>query len=104
MEGASQLLNKLKSIELKLKEMESEVGYTASYAMPIHERAGGKFLENPIKEMLNDGTLKTTLRNKSVSLDTVKDGLKACAEAIYIKSQEIVPVKTGYLKSSGYYR
>lgn len=86
------------------------VGYSAPYAMRIHEDLemvhpnGGqaKYLEQPIAEMKDE--LAAMVRDCLMKRISLGDALLKVGEAILKASQELVPVDTGNLRDSGYVR
>lgn len=112
--GTSGLINGLKNHVKKFLGFKPDsvvkVGYTAQYAVYVHENLeanhpnGGqaKFLEQPARE------LQPTL--KAIIASNLKKGMKL-EQAIYIaglylqgESQKLVPVATGNLKGSAFTR
>jgi len=105
------------------------VGYTASYAVYVHEnlemklkgqprkgaghggnywdppnRGQSKYLEEPARNLSNDGTL-TELTAKAMQKGaTVQEALYVAGLRILRDSQKVVPVDTGNLKASGFCR
>ena len=102
------------------------VGYTANYAMPVHEmiptepqwgraRASGKghywdpsgrgqpkFLEQPLREMQTE--LVTIVQDVYEKTDNLMSGLFIAGLRLQRESQRRVPVDTGNLKSSAFTR
>lgn len=92
------------------------VGYTANYAVHVHEnakaearrrlRAKGageqqwKFLEQPLREFTKEliGIVATVVKRGG----TLLMGLKAAGTRLQAESQRIVPVDTGNLKGSAF--
>lgn len=103
------------------------VGFTAAYALWVHENlemkwkglprrppgkgyywdpqiAGPKFLENPARDLSNSGELSRILTSVVRSGKTVMQGLLVCGMRILREAQQRVPVDTGVLKASGFVR
>lgn len=88
------------------------VGYTANYALKVHEDMNAKhkkgktakYLERPTRELSNGGEIKRivdTAVGRGVSLE---DALLLAGLRIQRESQKIVPVDTGNLKGSAFTR
>ncbi len=85
------------------------VGYTAPYAVYVHEDLtmnhpnGGqaKFLEEPARTLQRPmgRIVEKHLKRKN---GTLKEGVQESAEFLLAESQKLVPVDTGVLKASGY--
>lgn len=88
------------------------VGYTAAYALYVHENLEArhkegkqaKFLEQPARELSNSGELKRIIRTMIGSGKTLAQALLSAALRIQRESQKIVPVLTGNLKGSAFTR
>lgn len=95
------------------------VGYTAKYALQVHENlepaedatrkargAGkqGKYLEQPARELSNDGTIQKVVRDALKEGLTLEDGLLFAGMRILEASRELVPIQTGNLRASGFVR
>lgn len=87
---------------------ELEVGYSAPYAIYVHENLeanhpnGGqaKFLEEPLR-------LLAPLLRKVVAAEvkrgrTLAQALQTAGDFLLVTSQRLVPVRTGFLRDSGY--
>jgi hypothetical protein len=110
--GFSKLLTEVRERRAKAgKDSKSEVivGYSAPYAVYVHERLDlkhpngqAKFLETPIRteraEM--DAITRKALQGRK----TLKEAHLLAAQYLLKKSQELVPVATGALKASGFVR
>ena len=104
-------LNKLHKDSEKGDNGEVHVGYTASYALPVHEAPPGtqfkrpgsqsKFLEQPAREMGNE--LRDIIRKARKRVSLIK-ALYIAGLALQRRSQEIVPVDTGNLRGSAFTR
>lgn len=107
-EGAQQLSNKLKEKIREAKFRDVLVGYSANYALHVHENLemkhpnGGqaKFLEQPARENV-DNYLKAFVDSFKTNPD-VSQCLLVTGLVLQRDSQELVPVKTGNLKASGF--
>ena len=115
---------KLRQIE-KGPRVSVRVGYTAKYAVYVHEmtpldphwgrprrkphkgeywdppgRGQPKFLEKPARDLHNDGTLAKVVEETVKDGGTVNDGLIRAGLRIARVSQRMVPVDLGNLKAS----
>lgn len=87
--------------------VEASVVYEADYALRIHEDLeanhpnGGqaKFLEQPAREHVAE--IRSAVTDSLKEGKPVEEALKAGAGVLLEKSQELVPVDTGFLKNSG---
>lgn len=104
------------------------VGYTAAYAIYVHEmrepktlgqgvprpsglgvywgpsQTGPKFLENPAREMNNDGTFARLIVKAVKAGQTMLQGLMVCGLRLQRESQLRVPVEYGILRASAFTR
>lgn len=89
--------------------LDVQVGYSAGYARYVHERTDiphqngqAKFLESPARKYRQQmrEMARATMRRKR----SVEEAAKKVAKFLYEKSQELVPVRTGNLKRSGYWK
>lgn len=88
------------------------VGYTANYAVYVHENkearhAEGKqdkFLEDPARKLSNSGELAGIISTAVKAGAPVMMGLKLAGLRIQRESQRVVPVDTGNLKGSAFTR
>lgn len=87
------------------------VGYTANYALYVHEMvnavfqrpgAKAKFLEEPLR-LLKDELIKGIEKDLAAGLDMEK-ALYRAGLKLQRASQEIVPVDTGNLRASAFTR
>jgi hypothetical protein len=104
------LKTKLERLQDKYKGEETPsvvVGYTANYAVYVHERpakhAPGKqmkFLEQPARQLSNElgNIVKTAIEGGSKLLPA----LYIAGQRLQRESQEIVPIDTGNLKGSAF--
>ena len=94
---------------IKDDQVDAKVGYSANYALHVHERTDiphktgqAKYLETPLK------TKRKEL--EKIIKDALKRGLTTgqavLMAGLYLQreSQKLVPVDTGYLKNSAYTR
>lgn len=88
-----------------------KVGYTASYAVHVHEdlmmfhRNGqAKFLEQPLREMTTDGTLRRVVRKTMKATGDLVQSLLMAGLLLQRASQQLVPVRTGNLRASAFTR
>ena len=88
------------------------VGYTASYALRVHEdlKAGhkkgktAKFLEKPARELSNSGEIQRIVNTAVGNGASLEDGLLLAGLRIQRESQKIVPIDTGNLRASAFCR
>lgn len=103
----SNLLARLK----QTKNAEVEVGYTANYAIYVHEMvdatfqrpgAQAKFLEAPLRKLKNElvEIVKQAVKNGA----TLQQGLFMAGLRLQRESQRICPIDTGNLRASAYTR
>jgi hypothetical protein len=153
-EGVKDVIKALKKVEARLMGARAKagfgqsvvVGYTAAYALAVHENiemkwrgfprdrsiraevedgkklaitghhaskkkglfwgpAGqAKFLEQPARELSNDGTLARIVMGAMAKGKTMLQGLLLAGLRLQRESQKLVPVDTGNLKSSAFTR
>lgn len=113
-EGVAQLLNQLQALitGAKADDVSVSVGYTAGYALYVHEdltkkHAEGtqaKFLEQPARILFSDGTLAGIITKTKQQGGTLKDGLLLAGLRIQRESQILCPVDTGALRASAFTR
>jgi hypothetical protein len=130
-QGLKNLLSKFKELQKEAKRQTSHsviVGYTAAYAIYVHEntemklkgkprgsgkkkrgrywdpqgRAQAKFLEQPAREMQQE--LGRVVAEVVKNGGGIVDGLLAAGLRLQRESQRLVPVDTGNLKNSAYTR
>lgn len=117
---------------IKDSEVSAVVGYTAGYAIYVHEnmeiwppgmrlagqprprgrgyywdpqgQAQPKFLEQPARELSANGTLRTIIVSLLRSGRTVAEALLAAAMMLQSESMRLVPVNTGNLRASAFTR
>lgn len=107
--GTKHLLNEYRSRGKKAEGTAVEVGYTANYALYVHEMVGAnfqrpgakaKFLEVPLRTIKHRDTIMAAMRKGT----TFKQALLIAGLALQRASQEIVPVDTSNLRASAYTR
>lgn len=108
LDGRDRLIKRFRAMAEKVgREVRLVVGYSAPYAMRIHEdlemphkNGQAKFLEEPLKLLRNDMRIyiRDQLR-KEVKLEKV---LINVGNKILSVSRKLVPVDTGRLRDSGY--
>ena len=124
-EGVERVLAKLQAMKNKNTNVTVLVGYTASYAVYVHEntemklagqkrrggkgrywdpqgKAGPKFLEGPAREMQEEIGQITAKAVKSGA--TLEQALLMAGLRLQRESQKRVPVDTGNLKASAFTR
>ena len=110
--GVSKLVNQLRSRAARARKdwgVAVAVGYTAAYAVRVHEdleafhRTGqAKFLEQPFREMQKDLWAVIVFAIKSGK--TPGQALLLAGLRLLRESQKLVPVLTGFLRGSGFVR
>lgn len=87
------------------------VGYTAQYALYVHENlqsahpvGQAKFLEQPARELSNSGRLQDIIEKAYKNGASLQDSLVLGALRIQRDSQQLVPIDTGNLKGSAFTR
>ena len=89
------------------------VGYTADYALPVHEMteatfqrpgAKAKFLEDPVREMHNSGEVQRIVQKGMKRGMTLMDALMVAGLRLQRESQKVVPIDEGNLHNSAYTR
>jgi predicted secreted hydrolase len=95
------------SRRVSVKKVTVKVSYTASYAIYVHENleafhpvGQAKYLEQPFREMLNNGTFKEMM-NKSLRQGmSLTQAMTLIGLRLQRESQQRVPVDTGNLRNS----
>lgn len=107
--GSKELMQAFKAIADHHKPVEVHVGYTANYALHVHENLSmphsngqAKFLEQPAREMANDVGKLTVAAVKNGA--TLEQGLIIGGMSLQRASMKLVPVDTGNLKNSAFTR
>ena len=125
------MINSFKSVADKLRKLKAQapphvavlVGYSAKYALYVHEnvemkgkglprrngkgfywdpqgQAQAKFLEQPAREMSKE--LATLIEKKFKETKDVRKALITAGLVLQRASQKLVPVDTGHLKNSAF--
>jgi hypothetical protein len=107
--GVLRQLNRLSKRYGRRDKVSVIVGYTASYALKVHEDLNShhevgqaKYLEQPARELhpiLGENVRKAVLRGA-----TLLHGLYLAGLPIQRESQKLVPIDTGNLKASAFTR
>jgi hypothetical protein len=111
-EGIKQLKRRLDQLRKDSKREDGasvRVGYTASYAVYVHEDltahhtvGQAKFLLDPARALAKElGTIVATARKRGASTG---QGLLLAGLRLQRASQELVPVDTGNLRASAFTR
>lgn len=114
-EGLTKLVAQLRSMaakSIKDDNVSVSVGYTQQYAIFVHEdltaaHAPGKqakYLEQPARQLTNDGTLANIIKQAKQSGRTMAQGLLLAGLRLQRDSQALVPVDTGALRASAFTR
>ncbi len=108
--GASRVIQKLKALRMKSRKDHNGsviVGYTAAYAVHVHEDKEAKhtngqyqFLVQPFREK-HDEIAKIAQKTAKATGSIVK-GLLVAGLFLQRESQKLVPVDTGNLKGSAF--
>lgn len=108
-EGQDLLIAKLKAMLVAQQSVDVIVGYTAEYAIHVHEdleayhsNGEAKYLERPFKEL--GPTLFKIVVTAMKGGATVEQALLLAGLRLQRESQKLVPVDTGNLKSSAFTR
>jgi hypothetical protein len=109
-QGLNKILSALEHEKTKApREIRVVVGYTAAYAVYVHEntqmfhRVGqAKFLEQPARDM--QAELTKTVEDYSKKGATLAQALYVAGLKLQRASQKLVPVDTGALKASAFTR
>ena len=111
LEGGNRLRRRLSANRSLAKGGDVIVGYTASYALPVHENVGAnfktagtqaKFLEAPFRRMIKE--LLTTAKTAMKGGASFIQSLFIAGLRLQRESQKIVPVDTGNLRASAFTR
>lgn len=99
---------------IKHQDVSVLVGYSASYAMVVHELPPSvayhrpprrwKYLEEPIRNGYTQKEIAQEIVNAINRKQTLATGLLRAGEKLKKISQKIVPVDTGFLRDSAYVR
>jgi hypothetical protein len=109
-EGLETLLKNLNDRKVKAyrdADADVAVGFTADYALPVHENLEAihpngiaKFLEIPARTMRPQ--MQEIVRKELARGRTLRQALLKAGEFLLRESQKRVPVLTGALRDSGY--
>lgn len=118
-DGVSAILKALKRLEGKYQTRKAKagigenvvVGFTAAYALFVHEdmeayhKVGqAKFLEQPARELSDNGTLGGIVRKAVLAGKSVLEGLLLAGLRLQREAQLLAPVDTGNLRASAFTR
>lgn len=110
-EGIGKIRKIFKDSKKDAKSSSVDVGYTANYALPVHEMVGAnfkapgtqaKFLEQPLREL--QPNLKTKLQSLFDRRLNLKQALVMIGLKLQRDSQKICPIDTGNLRASAFTR
>lgn len=108
-EGLERLVLKFRDLARKGQSVRLTVGYRAPYATFVHERVDiphrvgqAKYLETPLRAA--SAELANMVRDLVGRGASLADALAAAGRRLLELSQPLVPVRTGYLKGSGFVR
>jgi hypothetical protein len=110
--GYRPLMAKLTAINKKTAKDYSkyvQIIYEAPYAVYVHEDlemphappTQAKYLETAMKQQSKSGEMSRVITRHLKKGDTIGEAMKQSALKILEKSNELVPVDTGFLKESG---
>jgi hypothetical protein len=113
LEGVDKLLTQLRGLAAKAKvddKATATVGFTASYAIYVHEDLqanhpnGGqaKFLEQPARALRQE--LGKIIIDMMLKKKTLSQAVLVAALRLQRESQKLCPVDTGYLRASAFTR
>jgi hypothetical protein len=106
-EGVDRLIARLQARIKEAENVSVVVGYTAAYAIFVHEdleanhpNGEAKFLERPARERSREiGNIVREAMKRGVSM---RNSLLLGGLYLQRESQELVPVKTGNLRASAF--
>jgi hypothetical protein len=111
-ENLNRLMQKLDKLKAKGKDASNAsvtVGFTQNYAAAVHENleahhdvGQAKFLEQPARELNNNGELSRLVSAAVKAGKTVEQGLLVAGLRIQREAQKLTPVDTGALKASAF--
>ncbi len=111
LQGAKALIEKFRELVRKNPDCKVSVGYTAAYAIFVHENlqahhpvGQAKFLEQPLREMSNDGTLVGIVVGTVKGGGTFSQGILRAGLKLQAESMKLCPVLTGALRASAFTR
>lgn len=97
------------SISGRLGPQRAVVGYSAPYAIYVHENlmayhpvGQAKFLEQPTRTMQPE--FRRIITERLLKGDTPSQALLAAGQALLAASLELCPIDTGLLRESGFVR
>jgi hypothetical protein len=103
-----QAMNKLVAQSYQRHDGSVMVGYAASYGLYVHENLSArhtvgqaKFLEQPARELSDNGTLGNIVRTETPRVG-LRKALLMAGLRLQRESQQLVPVDTGNLKGSAF--
>lgn len=111
--GTESLIRKLHTlIRNNEARVDVIVGYTANYAIFVHEdltarHAPGKtakYLEHPYREMINNREMSRIVTRVIQKTGSLRQGLLTAGLRLQRESQKIVPIDTGFLRASAFTR
>lgn len=110
-EGREKVFGKLNNDAKRYDKASGIVGYTASYAIYVHEdlRARhtvgeAKYLEKPARQLNQSGEFYRLIAGALAKGKTVAQGVLLALLRLQRESQLLVPVDTGNLKASAFTR
>lgn len=110
LKGKEKLKQQLKQRSLKgKKQLTVRFGYAAQYAIYVHEDlnafhpiGNAKFLEGPLRRYR--AQMAKIIKEKLLQKRSLEDALTAALEYLREKSQDEVPIDTGFLHDSWFAR
>ena len=113
-QGLEKVIAKLRDLAARSRREDNasvSVGYTQNYALPVHENmeavhpvGQAKYLEQPARELSNDGTLGRIVAQAKLKGRTTAQSLVLAGLRLQRDSQQLVPVDTSALKNSAFTR
>lgn len=113
-EGVTKVVNQLNKHKAKAKKDDKaavRVGYTAEYAVYVHEinlnyrnNKKWKYLENPTRQLVNTGELGKIITTAYKNGASLQQSINLAALRIQRESQLAVPIDTGHLRGSAFTR
>lgn len=110
--GLRRLIDKLRSEAARARkdwDVSVAVGYSTNYAIHVHENMAAyhpngqaKYLEQPARQLTNNGTLADIVAKAVVAGKTPAQALLLAGLRVQRESQQLVPVDTGALKNSAF--
>lgn len=110
LKGVNKMISKFKRLERKSKREDNVtvlVGYTANYALKVHEDLNAahtvgqsKYLEQPARELNKE--LVTIIKSIRIATGSLLKGLLTAGLRLQRASQLLVPIDTGNLKGSAF--